>query len=430
MRVQRGRFRKLFGLALTLALLMLGAACAGSTPAPGTPASSPGVAARETLPAAPAAATKAPWQEDWERTLAAAKREGKVIVTVFDATTRRGVERLSETFPEIQVEGTILPGNEFTVRVPEERRAGIHVYDVYMSGPVSAVNNLLPLGERTGQPVLGDTRSLLIRPDVIEDSNWIGGFDDFWGDDETKRIISFHPRATPGGTSLLVNRQKLPAEKFGKLEDLFLPELKGKWCAADPRLPGAGPTFFTQTKMIRGEQFVRRLFTETRLVLSRDRRALAEALVRGDFWACVGADIRPLWEQGVGTHVVSVRLEQGARIAPEYLGKVKITCCGTGKQQQEIEGFYSSGLGGPAIINNAPHPNAAKLFINWLLTKEGQTAFHAPLFRDCSARLDMQDKCSERPLLESGKAWIDIQHRTNASHWQETINLAIQVFGR
>lgn len=27
------------------------------------------------------------------------------------------------------------------------------------------------------------------------------------------------------------------------------------------------------------------------------------------------------------------------------------------------------------LYNRAPHPNAAKLFINWALTREGQTAF-------------------------------------------------------
>ncbi len=27
------------------------------------------------------------------------------------------------------------------------------------------------------------------------------------------------------------------------------------------------------------------------------------------------------------------------------------------------------------LFNRAPHPNAAKLFINWILTKEGQTAW-------------------------------------------------------
>ena len=35
----------------------------------------------------------------------------------------------------------------------------------------------------------------------------------------------------------------------------------------------------------------------------------------------------------------------------------------------------SSAFGSLALINRAPHPNAAKVFINWLLSREGQTLF-------------------------------------------------------
>jgi len=37
-----------------------------------------------------------------------------------------------------------------------------------------------------------------------------------------------------------------------------------------------------------------------------------------------------------------------------------------------------SSSGGLFLVNRAPHPNAAKLFINWALTKEGQTAWCIP----------------------------------------------------
>jgi ABC-type Fe3+ transport system substrate-binding protein len=41
------------------------------------------------------------------------------------------------------------------------------------------------------------------------------------------------------------------------------------------------------------------------------------------------------------------------------------------------EGTYVSGVSGNlAIIKNPPHPNAAKVFVNWLLGKEGQEVFH------------------------------------------------------
>jgi ABC-type Fe3+ transport system substrate-binding protein len=39
------------------------------------------------------------------------------------------------------------------------------------------------------------------------------------------------------------------------------------------------------------------------------------------------------------------------------------------------EGYYAgSGSGNLAIVKNAAHPNAAKVFVNWLLSKEGQSA--------------------------------------------------------
>ena len=40
------------------------------------------------------------------------------------------------------------------------------------------------------------------------------------------------------------------------------------------------------------------------------------------------------------------------------------------------EGYYAaSGSGNLAILRNVSHPNATKVFVNWLLSKEGQTAF-------------------------------------------------------
>ena len=40
------------------------------------------------------------------------------------------------------------------------------------------------------------------------------------------------------------------------------------------------------------------------------------------------------------------------------------------------EGTYvSMGNGGPIVIKNGPHPNATKVLINWLLSKEGQEIY-------------------------------------------------------
>jgi ABC-type Fe3+ transport system substrate-binding protein len=48
----------------------------------------------------------------------------------------------------------------------------------------------------------------------------------------------------------------------------------------------------------------------------------------------------------------------------------------------------SPGSGGLGLFNRAPHPNAAKVYINWLLSKEGQTGF-AKVNGYISSRLDV-----------------------------------------
>jgi ABC-type Fe3+ transport system substrate-binding protein len=42
---------------------------------------------------------------------------------------------------------------------------------------------------------------------------------------------------------------------------------------------------------------------------------------------------------------------------------------------KESTAIYSGSNGTLALMNNAPHPNAARVFINWLLSREGQTNY-------------------------------------------------------
>jgi iron(III) transport system substrate-binding protein len=370
---------------------------------------------------------------EWERTVEAAKREGKVVITAFSQGERDTGEKFNKLFPEIKPDVYVLPGRDFSVRVPEERRGGIYSYDVYLSGGTSALTQLIPLGG-----ILGDTRSLLFHPDVIADKNWVGGsMDDHWMDDDTKKII-FGMVATAGEASMYVNRQKVPESLFNKLEDIFKPQFKAKWCADDPRVPGAGATFFAELAVARGEDFVRRLIKDTSLVVSRDRRKMAEDVIRGDMLVCIGADLATFQDVGVGLHVVEVKVERGT-VSPEFAGKIKINCCGAGKQKNTIDGFFGAGVGGPAVVTNAPHPNAAKLFINWVLTKEGQMAYHGPslyatvidpYWDSCTPRVDLAQNCEPGDALQDGKAYITFHRTSNVRYREAGQNLAREILGR
>jgi hypothetical protein len=57
-------------------------------------------------------------------------------------------------------------------------------------------------------------------------------------------------------------------------------------------------------------------------------------------------------------------------------------------------------------------------------------AYMGPLFRDCSARVDMQDQCQLQPKLEDGKAFITFHSQTNVSFRRAAQSVAAEVFGR
>ena len=48
-----------------------------------------------------------------------------------------------------------------------------------------------------------------------------------------------------------------------------------------------------------------------------------------------------------------------------------------------------SGFGTVSYLNRAPHPNAARVFVNWLLSREGQTAWQKHTGRN-SLRTDIR----------------------------------------
>jgi ABC-type Fe3+ transport system substrate-binding protein len=49
-----------------------------------------------------------------------------------------------------------------------------------------------------------------------------------------------------------------------------------------------------------------------------------------------------------------------------------------------------------AVINRAPHPNATKVFVNWVLSREGQQLF-SQLIEENSRRLDVDGIPATKP---------------------------------
>ncbi len=98
-----------------------------------------------------------------------------------------------------------------------------------------------------------------------------------------------------------------------------------------------------------GPSFIRKLFGEMDATLFRDFRQGPDWLATGKYAICFFCDVDVLKRQGLPVDTF------GPKVFKE----------GGGLVQQ---------FGTLALMNRAPHPNAAKVFINWLLSRSGQIA--------------------------------------------------------
>jgi len=295
------------------------------------------------------------WQAQWESLIAAAKREGKVVVqTPVGAGFREALEAFAKAFPGVEPEQQAFADSAtYTPKILEERKAGIYTFDVAATPGVGVLRNLKPEG------VWDPLRPLLFRPDVLEDQVWADGFEGRWSDTAKELAFAFQRIIT---RPVYINTNLVKEAEFRTLDDLVDPKWRGKIAVGDIR-QGYVRTPVSVLRQIKGDTFVKKLMVDQQPEFIRDRRQLVEALVRGRQPIGYGLHPRVLQEfreQGVAGHVKNL-----AFVETDYTGGDVV-----------------------AVFNRAPHPNAAKLFANWLLTKEGGIAWSTNTKAN-SARLDV-----------------------------------------
>ena len=316
-------------------------------------------AKEEAPPTTPAPEVKPAWEQEWGKVLAAAKQEGKVAL-ITSVTGAEGRRALTEGFQKrygIQVEYMGLKGGELGPRVQTERGAGQYLWDVTLGGTDTQLNSLRPLG------ALDPIDPALILPEVKEAKNWRGGRLPF--SDKDKIVLAMTPYQRG---ILFVNSNLVKPEDLKSYRDLLDPKWKGKILLDDPRFPGPGNAtfaFFYLHKEL-GPDFIRAFLKQEPAILRGDFRQELEWLGQGKYPILVGTsdgDALQLARQGLPIAVVDpTKVKEGSDVSPAW--------------------------GSVALFKNAPHPNAAKVYINWLLTKEAQTEF-ARAMGYVSARVDV-----------------------------------------
>src|ERR1043166_6486733 len=109
-----------------------------------------------------AAEVKPAWQVEWEKTIAAAEKEGQVTPYIFDQgpVTVEVIQAFERAFPKIKVNQVRGRGSDLGPRIVAERRAGKYLADVFTGGKGTA-HATLYIGK-----ALAPLKPLLLLPEV------------------------------------------------------------------------------------------------------------------------------------------------------------------------------------------------------------------------------------------------------------------------
>jgi iron(III) transport system substrate-binding protein len=319
---------------------------------------------------------------EWEKTVAVAKKEAHLTVYGYGGPALLPVEAgvFQKRFPEIKV---VTVSGDPVPRILAERRAGKYLADVVIGGITTPWALYLA---RALDPI----KDALLLPEVLDESQWWGGKHRYT-DPEEKYGFVFIGSPQTGG--IYYNTNLISPKEFQSFRDFLNPKWKGKIETRDIRSPGPGgdsiKLFYYIPEL--GPDFIRRLIRDMDITLYRDRRQAVDWLATGKFaicFFCPNSDINAARRQGLPV----------AAFGP----------------MREGVGLGSS-VGNMGLVNKAPHPNAAKVFINWLLSRDGQITLQnvrakAAIDTSNSLRIDIpKDMIASDERLRDGLRYIDLQ---------------------
>jgi len=298
-------------------------------------------------------------QNEWAQTLKKAQDEGQLSVY---GSSRYDLlfEEFQKHYPQIKISVTTTRGSDVLSRLMTERRAGKYLVDLHLG---SANASYLLYKAKIVDPL----KPNLVLPEITDETKWWGGKHRYL-DAEREYIFSFD-----GESQMLFahNTNLVNANDFKSLWDFLDPKWRRKIVALDPTSQvgvSVGLRFIYYHPDM-GAIFLKKLLGEMDLVASRDTRQIGDWLATGNYALSVFTD-----PSRTGLDVAK---KQGLPV--NWFGPKAFR-----------EGVpLSSSTGNVALMDRAPHPNAARIALNWLLSREGQLAYQRIFREPDSLRTDI-----------------------------------------
>jgi iron(III) transport system substrate-binding protein len=306
----------------------------------------------------------------WQKVLAEARQEGKIVVA---GTTKIGqpVQTAFKRDTGIDVEYLDLFSSELFARASREYKSGQVTMDAVFMGanglPLALAGYMEPIVPR------------LMLPGATDPAKWVDGKLKFIDAAGTYMFVS----SLSVGSWVLVDKDAIKPGALTGWQDLLKPEYTGRIAIYDPHVAGIGANMAVFLAGTLGLEYVRKLYVDQHPKISRDGRQLAEWVGRGIYPIAVGAlseDVELFRNGGIKNFAVVMMADAPALV-----------------------------LGGYAlhIPKGAPHPHAATVFANWLVSKPGQEVY-STVEGTPSRRLDVHIASVPDYLYpKPGKTYVD-----------------------
>ena len=299
---------------------------------------------------------KAEFEQKWDGIVASAKKEG--TVTIYNLWGPSVMQSLKEAFSKkynIAVDSLAFSrGTELVERMAREKTAGLKGADLIGAGAPTLIREAKPLG------LLVPMEQFLILPDVLDPKVWRGNRLPFADKDKTTMALS--ARIT---NNIMVNADIIKPGEIVSVKDVLKPQYKNKVSMNDPSTTGSGNAMlatlgFQEWKNLDEAMKYFKDLIANGTVIMRDQRQQIEWMAKEKYPIALAPQADSVVTfLDAGANLKTLMTKEGALVSP--------------------------GAHGLGLSKEPAHPNAMIVFLNWLLSREGQIAFvkgtHQPLAR-------------------------------------------------
>jgi iron(III) transport system substrate-binding protein len=260
---------------------------------------------------------------DWGQVEAKAKQEG--AVTLYGAIATGVLASIQTEFSKaygIKVDALEVPAG------PQRQRVGMSVNAKQVQVDVLINNDTPFLNQLDQQGELLDLAGLPARA-AFPKEWWPGGY----------------PYVATFSQVILVNIDKIDPVSINNWADLLTPKLKGRIVALSPSAGLGVLTYYANMIDSQGADYVKRLGQLNLTIVSTTSEG-SQMVASGEKWALL---------DNISFNTIPLKAK-GAPVADVYLHPTSVVA------------WAAVGL------KQAPHPNAAKLLVNWMLSPTGQHA--------------------------------------------------------